>query len=264
MEVFKESMKKSAYMMQPQNYSVNDGDGIRTVLFLAGCPLRCRWCANPESFIKIEKNNSVHEKNEFVKAYSVSEISEGIDKQSIFYRFSGGGITFSGGEPTVQVEFLDELSLELYNAGYDLAIETCGYFEFDKVKPILDRIQLIFVDIKIMNEDAHQHYTGKSNKTILDNIKKMGVYGYSVVVRIPIIEGVNATVENVKRTALFVKKHLKNPRIELLPYHNIGEYKYDKLQKSRPPMTFRRPNKDQMMHFAKIIEDEGVCVVNYL
>ncbi len=257
MIVSDEKRGQIGYMMQPQNYSVNDGEGIRTVLFLAGCPLRCKWCANPESF-------TVSDKNHLVRAYSVEEVLKNIDKQKIFYRFSGGGITFSGGEPTLQLDFLDTLSEKLYDDGYDLAMETCGYFDYDRVKHVLRRMGLIFVDIKLMDGENHLTYTGKSNLIIHENIRKMGEDLLPVVVRIPVIEGVNATEENIRETAKFVKRHLKSPKMELLPYHTLGDYKYDKLELEKTYLSYERPSDAKMDRLRNIVTEEGVQVVSYL
>lgn len=248
---------QSGFMMQPQNYSVNDGDGIRTVLFLSGCPLRCKWCANPESFASNGPNS-------FISEYTIEAILNLIDRQRVFYRFSNGGITFSGGEPTVQLEFLDTLSRKLYNDGFDLAIETCGYFEFNKVKPILERMHKIFVDIKVIDDIKHTGFTEKNNKIILDNIKKMAALSYPVVIRIPVIEGVNTTDENIQKTAAFVKKYIPHPKIELLPYHEFGTYKYEELNIKKPSEDFKRPTGDKLFHLKNIIEQEGVEVVSYM
>ena len=127
------------YFMEPQNMSVNDGNGIRTLLFMSGCPLRCQWCSNPESQGNPESSIG---KGSFVREYGLDEIMEIIERQRIFYRFSGGGVTFSGGEATMQPEILDKLSSLLYDKAIDLALETCGYFKFEVFEKVLKRILL--------------------------------------------------------------------------------------------------------------------------
>lgn len=257
MKVFNRVVLKKGMMMTPQHYSINDGQGIRTVLFLAGCPLRCQWCGNPESYV-------TRKDNPFVRGYSLEEIEAIIEKQAIFYRLSGGGITFSGGEPTVQREFLDILSEKFYDQGYNLSLETCAYFDFSQVKVILDRMDLIFVDLKGMDEKTHYQGTGLGNAKILDNIKRMGACYDNIVIRIPVIEGMNATEDNIHQTAQFVKEAIGRPKIELLPYHTFGDFKYEQLNMEKPSKLFRRPSEKRMAEFKMMIEAVGVRVVSYL
>ncbi len=245
-----------AYMMQPQNFSVNDGEGIRTLLFFSGCPLRCAWCSNPECF-------SANKESEYVRKYSVEEIREVVDKQKVFYRQSGGGVTFSGGEATGQLEMLDRLSEIFYDDGLSLALETCGYFNFEKTRPILERMDLIFMDLKIMDRDGHLTYTGKDNDLILKNLSKIDKLGCDLVVRVPVIDGVNATYDNMRQTAQFIKENVKTPKIELLPYHQLGMYKYEKLGLEKPSRTFKTPSSEMMDAFEALIRSLGVETVSY-
>jgi pyruvate formate lyase activating enzyme len=253
----KEKTENIGYMMNPQNFSVNDGEGIRTVLFLTGCPLRCKWCANPESF-------TINKKNDFVLPYTVKEVLEFVDKQKVFYRHSGGGVTFSGGEATVQIDFLRELVNKLYDDGLHLAIETSGYFVFEEVEDILKKMDHIFVDVKHMNTDVHKRYTSQNNNLILKNIEKMNSLSGEIIIRIPLIEGVNASEENIRETAIFIKKTLKKPKIELLPYHELGTYKYKRLGLDYDFQGFSRPSDKKIEKLEYIFQQEGVEVVSYL
>jgi pyruvate formate lyase activating enzyme len=241
--------------MEPQNFSVNDGDGIRTIIFFAGCPLRCKWCANPEGLYT--NNNLVYE-------YTVEQLLKIIERQEIFYRFSGGGVTFSGGEATLQQDVLREMVNKLYDKAINLTIETSGYFVYEEVKGILKKLDLIFIDIKHMNSDKHEVFTGVSNKKILNNIKKLNEVNDNVVVRVPLIMGVNADKDNIVETAKFVKANIKNPKMELLPYHNLGDEKYESLGIEKPSRDFKRPSAETVYELKKIIQAEGVEVVSYL
>ncbi len=297
----------NGYFMEPQNFSVNDGDGIRTVIFFAGCPLNCKWCANPEStldFKRVSFNKETciscgkcaklcpggvmidlnsprqrkkciscgicvescptNSRKRLVRMYSDREILEIIKSQEIFYRYSNGGVTFSGGEATLQQHMLRILVNSLYDKGINMAIETSGYFDFDEVKDILARLDLIFVDIKHMDEKKHELYTGKSNKKILENIKKMRELDVPIVVRIPVIEGVNSDDINIKGTAVFVKENIKNPKIELLPYHNFAEEKYECLGLDKMSHNFIRPSNELLSHLKMIIKNEGAETVSYI
>lgn len=292
--------------MEPQNFSVNDGNGIRTIIFFAGCPLKCKWCSNPESHTNFKKiahyektcikcgscakvcpqgvginlNNYVEQekckacgmcikvcptnsRKSLVYSYSSEKILRIIEKQKIFYRYSGGGVTFSGGEATLQPDILRELVYKLYDASIDLAIETCGYFNFDQVKDILQKMNLIFIDIKHMDDNKHKFYTGVSNEKILKNICKLNELKVPVVVRIPVIDGVNSGIENIKETARFVKDNIDEPKLELLPYHSFGDSKYEALGLQKPPRQFKTPCQKYMEELCSIIENEGVQVVSY-
>ncbi|MFT5871515.1 MAG: pyruvate formate lyase activating enzyme [Clostridium sp.] len=247
----------SGYFMEPQNFSVNDGNGIRTVIFFAGCPLRCQWCSNPESYTEL------NEKNNFINNYNSEQILKIIEKQKIFYRFSGGGVTFSGGEATVQTNILRELVYKLYDQAIDLAIETSGYFNFDDVKDILEKLNLIFVDIKHMDDNKHRFYTGISNEHILKNISRLNKLKVPVVVRIPVIGGVNSDIDNIRKTARFVKNNIDVPKLELLPYHSFGDSKYEALGLEKPSGLFGTPSPDYLRELNKIVRNEGVEVVSY-
>lgn len=294
------------YFMEPQNFSVNDGNGIRTVIFFAGCPLRCKWCSNPESHTSCNKvahyektcarcgrctkvcpqgvginlNTPLEQqkckacgicvkacptksRKNLIYNYSSEEILKIIEKQKIFYRHSGGGVTFSGGEATMQVDMLRELVYKLYDSAIDLAIETSGYFNFEKVKDTLEKMNLIFVDIKHMDDSKHKFYTGVSNENILKNICKLNKLEVPVVVRIPVIEGVNSDIENIRKTAKFVKDNINIPKLELLPYHSFGDSKYEALGLEKPSRQFKAPSEKYIEELCDVVESEGVQVVSY-
>lgn len=293
-------------ILQIQHYSVNDGSGIRTIVFFAGCPLRCRWCANPEGFtssrrilyiasrcrkcgrcqavcpVQAGMDLSVRENRSrcigcgrCVKAclfgarkssmteMTVEEILDSLENQRIFLFNSGGGITYSGGECTLQAPFLRELSKAVYDAGLDQAMETSGCFSLPEVQDILERMDLLFMDIKLWDSEKHARYTGVSNEKILDNIARIGARRKGLVVRVPVIMGVNGDDENIRHTASFVRKYLKDPMMELLPYHSYGAGKYEQLGLPYDETGFRRPSEEEMNHLSHVVEEEGVRLVSF-
>ena len=242
------------YVMQLQNFSVNDGEGIRTTVFLAGCPLRCAWCANPEG-------QTVH--NPMVTWMETDEILAQIRRQSIFYRFSGGGVTFSGGEATAQPDFLRELTDALYDEGYSLAIETCGHFDFEQLRPVLKKMDLIFWDLKLMDPERHRRFTGVDNRLILENLKRVPELKVPTVVRIPVIKGVNCEKGNMEDTFSFLRKYVPDTSLELLPYHRFGEEKYRQLGLTPPGNEFSVPSEEELEQWKALAEAKGLKVVSY-
>lgn len=294
------------YFIDVQHFSVNDGDGIRTTLFLAGCNMRCQWCANPESFTTFDKilhtesscvrcgrcmevcpygvgmnlNDPAERKKcrscgrcvaacptgsrkSAIQIKSTQEILDEVEKYRLFYRRSGGGITFSGGEATGQFHFLNELSEALYDRGYDLCMESNGNFSYEKLKPVLDRLSMCFIDIKHMDPVAHKRFTGMSNENTLATVQHIGKSRLPLVVRIPVIESVNATDDEVRAIARFVKENVREPRMELLPYHRYGEVKYDALAMHQPSEHFKTPSASRMERLNAIVAEEGVRVERF-
>lgn len=300
------NMNRLGNVVRIQPFSVNDGDGIRTTIFLEGCKLKCKWCSNPDSWSNLIKlgiskdrckecksciricpqgiknifdrtqiNSKCNLCGECVKVcaqnaicimtntMSVGDVIKRVEKDFIFLIESGGGVTFSGGEPTLQTGFLRELVNTFYYKGIDTAIETCGYFDWDKCRDIFEKLDHIFVDIKTIDENKHIYYTGVSNKVILENIVRLGELKKSIVVRIPLIVGVNDDIENIIKTAQFVKNHIDNPKIEILPYHKFGLDKYRMLGLEEYIYEYETPDKDTIANIRAVIESLGVSVVDY-
>jgi pyruvate formate lyase activating enzyme len=162
------------------------------------------------------------------KEMSLKEVLREIDKDSIFYEESEGGVTVSGGEPLLQLDFLDALLKECKERNIHTAVDTCGYASHETIDKIRDNVDLFLYDIKIMDEKKHRKYTGVSNKPILENFKRLAENGSSILVRFPVIPGINDGKDNITRTAEFVAScRIKN--INILPYHRAGIEKYKSL-----------------------------------
>ena len=247
-------MASKGRILQLQNYSVNDGDGIRTIVFMAGCPLRCAWCANPEG--QTRRNAMTH-------WAETEDILAELRHQAIFFRQSGGGVTFSGGEATAQPDFLREMVDALYDEGFSLAIETSGYFDYAQMAPTLRKMDTIFIDIKHIDPRQHHAFTGVDNALILQNTRRASDEGLPLVVRIPTIVGVNADDETMTRVFDFFEKNQIRAKLEFLPYHRYGEAKYEKLGLALPDPRFATPSEEQLAHWTAMAEARGIEVVSY-
>jgi pyruvate formate lyase activating enzyme len=241
---------KSGAVSQIQSFCVHDGEGIRTTVFLAGCPLRCRWCANPETW-DMDK----------ARIMTVAEVVERCARDRIFYRHSGGGVTLSGGEPTMQPEFLHSLVTTLTEEGLDTALETSGIFDWRKLKETISLVDFLFFDLKHMDSDTHRQLTGQPNDLILENIREAGRLGKEMVVRVPLIPGVNDHLENLTATAAFVCAHVPGRRIELLPYHDWARQKYRTLGLDWP--AYHCPTDNELRSARGLLTSLGVTVVDF-
>ena len=239
-----------AIIFDIQHGSVVDGPGMRTTFFFKGCNLRCSWCHNPESqsFEKqvmlykekcvgcgrcknVDRNDTdficYHDAREICgEEYSVDEIFEKIICDKRFYETSGGGVTFSGGECMLQSDFLCDILKKCKESGVHTAIDTAGHISWKVFEKILCYTDLFLYDIKAFNNDIHRKYTGVSNELILENLQKLFERGANVCIRIPVISGVNDTVEEMQKIKNFLAPY-KPSKIELLPYHGMGEHKYE-------------------------------------
>ena len=225
-----------------KRFALHDGPGIRTTVFLKGCPLRCWWCQNPESIHDLPEtyqiksiNNSYgstcEELTIFGKQYSVHDLMDELVKDRIFYDESSGGITFSGGEPLVQYKFVGECLKQCKSLGLNTAIDTSGYAAFEAFEYIYENTDTFLFDIKLINDDQHIKFTNVSNELILDNLKHLTNLGNKVAIRIPLIPGITDTQKNLSEISEFISM-LKNVRqIDLLPYNKISESKYKRFNK---------------------------------
>jgi len=233
-----------------QTFCLHDGEGIRTTVFFAGCPLRCRWCANPETWDATRATTM-----------SPAEVVARCRKDRIFYRYSGGGVTISGGEPGSQPRFLHALLLACHSEGLHTTLESSGMFNWQPMLPALKLADFLFFDIKLMDAAAHHRFTDTDNKMILANIRRAGALGKEMVIRIPLIPEINNQPANLIATADFVRKHVPGQRIELLPYHDWAQKKYADLGLNWH--TYRIPNEEEMTAARSLLTAHGVAVVDY-
>ncbi|MBU1014640.1 MAG: pyruvate formate lyase-activating protein [Bacteroidetes bacterium] len=206
-----------------QRFTVHDGPGIRLTVFMQGCPLSCWWCHNPECI----KHYKVDDNSEHLR-YDVKELMKEIRKEQIFIDESGGGVTFSGGEPMMQPIFLGEILDACKKEDIHTAVDTSGLVSSDTFDSIIDKADLFLYDLKIIDNALHQKYTGTSNTLILKNLKTLNDQQKKVIIRMPLIPGMTDSKQNIDDVIklLSLLSNIKN--INLLPYHSIAEGKYTK------------------------------------
>jgi pyruvate formate lyase activating enzyme len=215
-----------------RRFSVHDGPGIRTTVFMKGCPMACWWCHNPESRSTacesyIETHNldgrEFKRKEIIGNEIETKDLLEQIEKDLVFMNESGGGVTFSGGEPLYQPDFLEEILSECRSHNIQTAIDTSGYAAREIVERILPLTNLFLFDLKQMDDQLHVNYTGVSNTLILENLKFIAEAGKRIWIRVPMIENVNDQPENILAISSFLQS-LSGAieTINILAYHKIG------------------------------------------
>jgi len=288
-------MSDTAVVFNIQRYCINDGPGIRTTVFLKGCPLSCVWCHNPESknvspegilrvnlcascgeCVKVCEADchSITEEGKHIfapvkctmcgecikscpknameltgKEMSVEEVMAEVLQDKIFYEASQGGMTVSGGEPFYQSEFLCKLLKACKMAGISTAVETCGFVSPEKLSKASPFVDLFLYDYKLTDSDLHKKYTGVDNELILSNLKLLNSLGNDVILRCPIIPGVNDNEEHFKSIGALTEKYSNILKVEVEPYHRLGENKYAGLGRKAESYTVPdQEMKDMWLH----------------
>lgn len=192
------------------------------------------------------------------KQYTVAELMKEFKKDSMFYEESGGGVTLSGGEVMAQdMDYMEELVKRLHRQGIDVTIDTCGQAPYENFQRILPYVHTFLYDIKLIDSEKHKKYTAFGNETILDNLKRLSQDGARIYIRIPTIEGVNADDENMNGIIRFIKENVNAAQINLLPYHNTGKSKYEKLSRTYEGEEFGAPSKERMEELADLFKAAG-------
>jgi pyruvate formate lyase activating enzyme len=299
-------MTAKGIVFNVERFAIHDGPGIRTVVFLKGCPLRCVWCSTVDSqyllpemeyfadkctgcgkcieictarAIYVAEDGRIiterHICNNCGKCVDacpngarktageemiVEQVLEEVEKDIMFYSNSAGGVTLSGGEPTMQPEFSLEILKGCKRMGIHTAIETCGYVEWDILDEMLRYLDFVYMDIKHMSPEEHKRLTSKKNSLILANARKVAEKypDKPFVIRIPVIPGCNDSDENIAGTAQFVGKLEGTHRIELLPYHRLGVPKYGALSKDYALSDLQSLSEDRMNALVALVESYGI------
>ena len=238
-----------------QRYSIHDGPGIRTIVFLKGCVLRCKWCCNPESQeYKIQTMKVLGEDTIIGRDVTVREMIEEVEKDRAYYYRSGGGMTLSGGECLCQPEFSAALLRAAKERGISTAIESMACAKWETIEMILPYLDTYLMDIKHTNTEKHKKFTGRSNELMMENARKVALSGKTnLVIRVPVIPTFNDTVEEIQGIARFADTLPGVNKIHLLPYHRLGQDKYEGLGRAYPMGDIEPPSKEHMETLKKAV-----------
>jgi pyruvate formate lyase activating enzyme len=217
-----------------QKYALHDGPGIRTTVFFKGCPLACRWCHNPEGIAPEVKSGTVEGDRLGGWQTTVRQVLDEIEKDRIFYDQSGGGVTFSGGEPTLQPQFLEELLAGCRQRALHTTLDTCGWAPETCFAQLADQADLVLFDLKLIDPRAHLRHTGADNRMILKNFRVLTASGKPLRVRVPLVPGITDTEENIMALSGFLHTCGCTAPLDLLPFHATAEMKYQRLGMPNP------------------------------
>lgn len=247
-----------------QRYSIHDGPGIRTTVFLKGCPLRCLWCQNPESQrSRPERIVTAGAPSTIGRIVSAAEVFAEVAQDAIFYARSGGGVTLSGGEPLAQPRFATAILRACKAAGFHTVLDTCAQAPWEVVREVLEHVDLVLLDLKHLDPEAHRKATGRTNSRILENARRIcRETTVRVHVRLPVIPGYTDAAENVSATAAFVARELgPSIPVHLLPYHAFAEGKYEGLGRPYALRGVEPPSDARMEELRRVVRSHGLAAV---
>lgn len=208
-----------------KEFAVHDGPGMRTTVFLKGCPLSCIWCHNPEGQSSVPQvMRSAAGVRQVGKEYLPQELATLLNRQATLLKVGEGGITFSGGEPLMQADFITEV-IDLLD-DFHILLDTSGYGSKRDFRLLLERVNLVYYDLKLIERQAHKRYTGRYNDLILQNLQILSTSGVPFVIRVPLVPGVTDTNENLSAIARTIKDMPDMLRVDLLPYNRAAGAKY--------------------------------------
>ena len=234
-----------------QRYSIHDGPVIRTIVFLKGCYLHCRWCCNPESQeYKLQELTQGGKTRTVGRDVTVAEVMDEILKDAVYYSRSGGGVTLSGGECMAQPEFSEALLRAVHEYGFSTAVETTAFASREVVERLLPHIDLFMMDIKHMDSQKHEAFCGKPNEQILENAKFIAENAKELIVRVPTVPTFNATEEEISAIARFTATLPRVRELHLLPYHRLGQDKYAGLGREYTLAHILPPTGEEMERLA--------------
>ncbi|MDH5783048.1 MAG: glycyl-radical enzyme activating protein [Candidatus Bathyarchaeota archaeon] len=289
-----------------KRYAIHDGPGIRTTVFLKGCPLKCLWCHNPEGITREQEfmwwkerciacrdcqkvciKGAISFLDDYLllnqlkcdlcracvdachsqalklvgKKMTVTQVIKKIEKDMIFYDQSGGGVTFSGGEPLMQPHFLHSLLKACRELGIHTAIDTSGFANSEVLLKISKHVDLILYDLKVINDEKHVKFTGVSNKPILENLKKLSGYRRKIIVRFALIPSVNDDEKDIQELGAFVSSLKSVKELSILPYHKAGVEKFKRLMKPKNSLFIGSlPSDEKLSEIERKLKNFGLKI----
>lgn len=240
-----------------QRMCMDDGPGMRTTVFLKGCPLHCAWCHNPEC-ISADGDLRFWEnwKKSFVFDGDTEALCKRLAKDKRFFQATGGGVTISGGEPLLYPEFVKEMGNILKQQGISMAVDTCGFVPWTHFEDVLDVTELFLYDLKGWNPQLHKELTGQDNKRIWENFYHLLGQGKKLWVRIPVVKGGNS--EDLLKLVRQIPSVPGVMQVNLLPYHEFGVGKYQKLGKEYRQERFQKPDMELLKEAREILREKDI------
>ncbi|MDP2875318.1 MAG: glycyl-radical enzyme activating protein [Holophaga sp.] len=280
-----DEVDRTALVFHVQRFSLQDGPGLRTTIFLKGCPLACAWCHNPESqapapeMLKVESHcmrcgtcaevDSDEAKVDVCptgalrmagRRIKVSELLEEVLRDRIFFEQSGGGVSFSGGEPLMQSDFVIAMATALRSQGIHVTLDTCGFARTEDLLRVSACVDLVLFDLKHLDDARHREVTGESNVSILANLKALSEVHRGIWIRVPVIPGINDDDANLEATASLSAQTPGVRRVDLLPYHAHGAAKFERIGKDYSFDAVLPPSAERMEALAERFRTHGLEV----
>ncbi|MCE1188714.1 MAG: glycyl-radical enzyme activating protein [Ignavibacteria bacterium] len=246
-----------------KRYTLHDGPGIRTTVFMKGCPMRCTWCQNPESCRMLSEtvtnelplDGAVYETEEVIgRRLAAKDLLQEILRDSLFMEQSNGGVTFSGGEPLVQSVFLTAILRLCKMQLIHTAIDTTGYGPAGNLEAVLPYTDLFLYDLKLIDTNEHRQYTGVGNESVIENLKLIARAGKFTYIRVPIVPGITDTEKNLHGIAELLAQLHVAARVDLLPFHKAAEKKYKRLHQEFPAAHIEPPTHERMEEIKSLFE----------
>ena len=263
------------------HYTIHDGPGIRTTVFLKGCPARCLWCCSPESQKGVpelarkkerclgcdvchdEPTQCPGEALQWIgRSVTVEDLLREVEKDRPFWRRSGGGVTLSGGEPLFQPQFVKVFLQACRDRNIHTALESCLFCKKDVLEDLMDLVDYIQFDLKAMDRERHFRLTGVDNQVVLDNAAILLQSSKPLLVRIPLVPGCNDDEANLRELGAFLGRHRRGAPLEVLPYHRMGVGLYEDLGRTYPLPDTLAPTEEQMEKALKILREYPIEVIN--
>ncbi len=232
-----------------ESFGTVDGPGIRFVVFMQGCPLRCQFCHNPDTW-DVSKGTK----------YEAQQLADEIIKYKSYMEYSGGGVTFTGGEPLLQAGFLLEVSKLLKKENISVALDTSGYIFNDTVDMLLQNTDIVLLDIKNYDPSVYERVTGVSLDPTLKFLDYLRDNQINTWIRYVLVPGLTDNIESIKKLSNYLKEYSNISRIEILGFHKMGEFKWQELGLEYKLADTKEPSKELMQEVRKIFENSQIEV----